>query len=289
MTSTEKTRPFFFVHVMKTGGGTFRAHVNANFRAEERYPEIQHDEDDIYMAKLSVSRLLSLPRERQEAIRIYTGHFPLAAATMLQRDLTTLTILRDPVDRTISHLQQQQRLYAPEVTARVLARLRDESEDAERRARLSEEERKNVDLIATAASNHQPGEPPRSLEEIYEDPNVNPKLIGNHQVRMFAFTPEDHMENFAEVIDIDDRRLTLAQEQLASVDLIGLQDHYEEFLAELKHRYKWKIASIDKVNASPRADVSAAFRRRIAADNAADVAFFEYARELWAKRRPRAL
>ena len=98
--------PFFFVHVMKTAGSTFRQHVRANFTAPERYPDDEED-PDLLVAKLSVSRLLALPPERHARIRIYTGHFPYCAAAQLGRPLTTLTILRDPVERAISHLKQE--------------------------------------------------------------------------------------------------------------------------------------------------------------------------------------
>ena len=69
---------FFFVHVMKTGGTTIRAHVNNTFAPHERYPEGSIDED-LVPAKLSVHRLLALPPERHAEIRIYTGHFPFFA------------------------------------------------------------------------------------------------------------------------------------------------------------------------------------------------------------------
>jgi hypothetical protein len=103
---------YFFVHVMKTGGSTFRQHVRANFEPEARYPDDEHD-GDLLLAKLSVSTVLGLPAERRERIRIFTGHFPYCVATMLGRPLTTLTILRDPVERTISHLKQEQASRPP--------------------------------------------------------------------------------------------------------------------------------------------------------------------------------
>jgi hypothetical protein len=221
--------PFFFVHVMKTAGSTFRQHVRANFTAGERYPDDEED-TDLFMAKLSVPRLLALPPERHARIRIYTGHFPYCAAEQLGRPLTTLTILRDPVERAISHLKQE----TP---------------------------------------------PGASLEDTYEDPAVQQR-IGNHQTRMFAFTVEDGIENFATPLDIDDRRFAIACDQLAAVDLVGFQERFDQFLAAVEARFGWVRAPVQSVRVSGDVPISKGLRRRIAADSEPDIAFHAYARRL---------
>jgi hypothetical protein len=123
--------PYFFVHVMKTAGSTFRQHVRANFPADRRYPDDTVD-DDLLMAKLSIPTLLSLPPERRERIAIYTGHFPFFVASMVGRPVRTLALLRDPVERTVSHLKQEQ---AQDPAARPLEAL---YEDPEVRLRVHE-------------------------------------------------------------------------------------------------------------------------------------------------------
>jgi hypothetical protein len=221
--------PFFFVHVMKTAGSTFRQHVRANFAAAERYPDDEEDAD-LVMAKLSVPRLLALPPARHARIRIYTGHFPYCAATQLDRPLTTLTILRDPVERAISHLKQE----TP---------------------------------------------PGGSLEATYEDPAVQLRIV-NHQVRMFAFTAEDRIENFATPLDIDERRFAIACQHLAAVHLVGFQEDFEGFLGAVEARFGWVRASVQRVRVGPDVRVSDDLRRRIAADSEPDIAFHAYARRL---------
>jgi hypothetical protein len=59
-----------------------------------------------------VSHLLQLPAERHAAIRAYTGHFPYVATRLLDMPLTTLSLLREPVARTISYLKHCKR-YQP--------------------------------------------------------------------------------------------------------------------------------------------------------------------------------
>lgn len=56
-----------------------------------------------------MSYLAVLPDERRRRIRVYTGHFPYAAREILGGDIVTVTILRDPVKRTISLLRQFRR------------------------------------------------------------------------------------------------------------------------------------------------------------------------------------
>ena len=104
---------FFFVHLMKTGGTSFAFQLQQAVRRERGLPEQgrrSRDEADI-AGYVSVSRLLRLSPERRAAIRIYTGHFPFVASELLDLDLVTLTLLRDPVERTISVLKHFKRLY----------------------------------------------------------------------------------------------------------------------------------------------------------------------------------
>jgi hypothetical protein len=100
--STE--RRYFFIHVMKTAGGTLRRQILANFEREQVYPMRELD-PDMRDANYRLDYLTSLPPERRAAIRVYTGHFPFVAVELLRMDLTTITILRDPVERTLSYLR----------------------------------------------------------------------------------------------------------------------------------------------------------------------------------------
>jgi hypothetical protein len=234
----DRAAPYFFIHVMKTGGTTFRWHVNHNFGPDERYPDLSVDPDP-YLAKLSMQHLLSQPAERLDRIRIFTGHLPSVTVEHLDRPLTTMTLLRDPVERTISHLKQ-------------------------------------IEAVGPVR---------RSLEEVYEDPDVYLPLIRDHQARMFAFAPSDDIDGYYSLsLVIDDARFERACENLDRIDLVGFQDRYAEFEAALVDRYGWTLAPVDRLRTSEPVEVSDAFRRRIADDNQADVEFYRYA----CSRRERA-
>jgi Sulfotransferase family len=106
------TPRFLFIHVMKTAGTMFVSHLEKQFGAAAIYPNRQLDrrfpgDTESYT---SINDLLALPAERRETIEVYTGHFPYMVRDMLNIELATFTILRDPVERTISQLKQFRRL-----------------------------------------------------------------------------------------------------------------------------------------------------------------------------------
>jgi hypothetical protein len=236
----EPERRFFFVKVMKTGGGTFLRHILANFDRDEVYPDRQSD-PDMNAANMRIDYLTGLPPERRGRIRVYTGHFPFVAAQLVGADLVTLTILRDPVERTISYLKHCKRFHEQHRSLR--------------------------------------------LEEIYEDPFFFPTLIRNHQAKLFAMTPDDEPRSYLDIMEVDDRRLEVAKANLERVDVLGLQERFPELLEEMVIRYGWRIGDVPDIHVSRDSAVSPAFRRRIAEDNAADLAFYEHALRLWERRR----
>ena len=125
-----------------------------------------------------------------------------------------------------------------------------------------------------------------SLEAIYEDGYVFPMQIHNYQAKLFAMTRDDKLESHLDVIDVDDDRLQLAKSNLERVEVLGLHDRYDEFVEQMQHRFGWHYAPVVSLRVSTEDwDVSSAFRKRIASDNAADVAFYEFATQLYERRR----
>ena len=125
-----------------------------------------------------------------------------------------------------------------------------------------------------------------SLDEIYDDGFVFPMQIHNYQVKQFALTREDQPESHFDIIEINDARLGIAKANLERVDVLGLHCDYEAFVensigasAGTAGRWRTCASTRDPWDASP------ALRARIADDNAADIAFYEYAEQLYAHRR----
>ncbi len=109
----ESDAPFFFLHVMKTGGTTLRGHIDNNFSREEVFPDPTVD-DAMFAAKADIRYLQRLAPERLATIRIYSAHVPIGLTDRLHRSFTYLTLFRDPVDRTLSWLRQRQRNHQPD-------------------------------------------------------------------------------------------------------------------------------------------------------------------------------
>jgi hypothetical protein len=262
---------FFFVHVMKTGGTSFVFQLSRNFAPDEVYPDAALDRRSPTDAEpyASFTALERLPPERRAAIRIYTGHLPLVARELMGPDLVTLTLLRDPVDRTVSVLKHFKRLWP-----------------------------RYGDL---------------SLDAIYDDELVYRHFVEHYQTRMFALTGADDTHAFASVTDyetlrdalgdparrsaaldegavvaIDADRLALAKQNLATVDVIGVNEAFDVFVDELREGYGWWPSGErfdPRANVSPEPWVASdALRARIERDNPFDRALYEHARELIAAR-----
>lgn len=105
-------RTYFFLHVMKTGGTSMLRHIVDNFPRGQAEPDLRVEleksgqgTDPTYG---SLERLASLPDERRREIRIFAGHYPFMATGLVPTEVT-MTVLRDPVERTISLLRHTKR------------------------------------------------------------------------------------------------------------------------------------------------------------------------------------
>lgn len=249
-----------FVHVMKTGGTTLFRHLRGNYALDELYPyrklDIQLNGEKVDIRHhLSMSYLASLSEQRRQHIRVYTGHFPYVAREILGDDLVTATILRDPVERTISLLRQFRRRVP----------WRDPSQPPPKWASLT-------------------------LEEVYVHPLVHEPLVLNHQTKIFSMRASDQPESYMDVIDVDETRLALAKENLANVDIVGLTERYDDFLDQVEARFGWHVERHARANATPAEDdepISDSLRRRIIEDNAIDLEFYEFAKQLVELRQGR--
>jgi hypothetical protein len=101
---TANPQRFFFVHVQKTAGTTLNKRMQRHFGRTAIYPDRDVD-GEIVASVISVEHLLSRWRARRDEIRVVTGHFPLCTTEMLGGEFTTLTLLREPIERTLSYLR----------------------------------------------------------------------------------------------------------------------------------------------------------------------------------------
>ena len=239
----EQTPPptLFFMHIMKTAGTSFATHLVDHFPPEELYPDPTTEASVRREQYWKIAPVRAVDPATLARVRVYHGHFPFLFGELVGAD-ETLTLLRDPVERTLSHIHHCERHFPQ----------------------------------------HR-GKPP---EQIYTDDWHHPLLFRNYQVKQFALTAADRPKAHNEVIEVDADRLALAQENLASVAVLGLTDRYDEFLDQVAARYGWEVRQRPRLQVGEgAAEVPDSLRDRIAEDSAMDVAFYEHACAVHAQRR----
>ncbi len=91
-------RLLVFIHIPKTAGSTLRAIMQRQYRPEE----ICHIHWD-FDRNAPFAGFLGLPEQERARTKVLYGHIPFGVHRQIQRQTTYFTMLRDPVDRCISH------------------------------------------------------------------------------------------------------------------------------------------------------------------------------------------
>ena len=236
----EDDRRFFFLHMQKTGGTSLFLRLPRVFGNAGVYPDASDGDPVTVAPQLSVEVLQQRWAVRRQEIRIVAGHFPLCTTELLGEEFRVVTVLREPVERTLSYLRHHRQTT--------------------------------------------PGDRDTPLEAIYEDDFRFHGMIHDHMTKMLAMSTEEMTSGLLTRLDMDERHLARAVERLEGIEVVGLLERFDEFWAELHDRLGWDLNDVAHANRSAPADVPDSLRRRIAEDNALDVALYEQARALVADR-----
>jgi hypothetical protein len=275
---------YLFLHVMKTGGTSFTDVIAANFTSSERYPgDLLKGEKDPFRqmeAYLFVPGILDAVEADPDKYRIVCGHVPYAVRNLLSSNYVTLTVLRDPVSRTVSYLKHCRRYHNEHMNLPLERIYEDEWFHASFIANyqtklfsMSPEEA----LTETRYGDYSPKLPPRA--ELGNGENLTPELIALTDRGSGRFS----MECFAAstgVIEVDDRRLELAKENLRATEVVGVTEDYSQFLQKLMDKYGWKVDFFPRRHVGENEDISPELLRRIQRDNEADIELHKFARSL---------
>jgi hypothetical protein len=96
---------FFFVHLQKTAGTSLVLRLRRQLGPGAVYPMAEHRAVD--RSNTDVDMLRDVFEERGDDIRAVVGHFPLCTVDLLGVPFTTITVLRDPLPRTLSFLRHR--------------------------------------------------------------------------------------------------------------------------------------------------------------------------------------
>jgi hypothetical protein len=99
----EPARRWFFVHMHKTAGTALYQRLRREFPPEAIYPT--PSDQKAHLATLHVDLLRRRFDEHGHRLRVITGHFPLCTVELLGVPFVTMTVLRDPIERTLSALR----------------------------------------------------------------------------------------------------------------------------------------------------------------------------------------
>lgn len=233
------TQRYFFVHLQKTAGTALFRRLRHHFGTDAVYP--RPEEQGTPEAVLDVDRLRRRLAETGDEYQVVTGHYPLCVVDVLDEPFATFTVLRDPVERTLSFLRHQR-----EVEPRFAG---------------------------------------RSLEEIYADPIATGPLVRDHMVRMLSLRPAEMTNGALTAVTVGDDHRERAQENLAErIDVMGLQEHFETFCADLEAAFGWDLGEPLYMNRTTPFPAADRLRDQIASDNVHDVALYQFSVELWRDR-----
>ncbi len=91
--------------MQKTGGISLYKRLQRHFGEQAVYPAPSDGDPADVAPQLFLDVLLDRWPQRRDEIRMLTGHFPLCTTELLDAEFTVLTVLRDPVERTLSYLR----------------------------------------------------------------------------------------------------------------------------------------------------------------------------------------
>ena len=126
----------------------------------------------------------------------------------------------------------------------------------------------------------------KPLEQIYEDKQRFHWLIHNHMVKMLSLTTEEMTQGVQTRVEFTPERLSRAKARLQTVDVVGIQERFDDFCAVLEETFGFDLGPPVLFNQTEPVPVSDSFLRRIAQDNDMDIELYEFARTVTASRTP---
>ena len=123
-----KHRPleYFFIHIMKASGTSFRNMLWPLFRQKEIWP----NRKDILETKTnwypSLDHFPGSNGNTARRLRLIAGHYPFVASELFSTNTRCLVFVRHPVDRTVSFLKHA-KTHAPQYNDRSLREIFDDA------------------------------------------------------------------------------------------------------------------------------------------------------------------
>jgi hypothetical protein len=285
---------------MKTGGYSLATQLWKQFPTSEVYGSYGQGESEFLTSTylyLNPRPMTRMSVETISGFSIFSGHFPYAARELMG-EVTTATILRDPVERVISFLKHAQRFHNEH---RGLS-LEEIYEDEWYFPRfLDNHEVKILSMTADEMLIHSATdgwdeegwiEEDQALLRLWrEEPATlsDEQRLRFHNLAVPVITTAMGVYRLigapnTAVVDVDERRLRQATANLRDLDIVGVFEEYDEFMRTLSSTLGFDLSSRVRRNVSKEQEVSQDLRRRISSQLGPSLELYETARALVRER-----
>jgi len=246
-TTTLPQELVYFLHIPKTAGTTFRAFLEDHYHSDTICPHWLLED------------ILKLPPRQLNSYQLICGHYAYYIVSKLLAPPSIVTMLRDPIDRTISHFYHikntKDHWFNEEVSG-------------------------------------------MSLDDFLNDP-IGISEILNFQTRFIAFDNiQEQNFGFANIRnDLNKLDLLLNNEELLNIALnrmrsfrfVGITERFDESLTLLSHEFGWPApVTFPKYNVAPYREkyheLSESTLHRIKELNRLDLVLYETGKQLFEQR-----
>ena len=256
MVTANGTPRLFFVHVMKCAGTSVTRRLRPLFAAERR--------DEGWDAKADIGRLLAMDPSPASRFDFLAPHMPAWVAEHVAPDHIHITLLRDPVERTISHLHQ-------------LSDFDDLPEDLD--------ELFSIPAVRDRLGDYQTRFFAASFDDHMRHVELTPAAADAGDVDRVALATALGTA-VPTATPLTKEHLATAQARLSSFDVIGDAHDLGSFADRLRVRTGLDVGTFPHANRRARADdVSPSLRQAIIDANPLDLAFYAFATELMSEEQ----
>lgn len=249
-------RRVYFLHIMKTGGTSLAEGLRILLP------------DELCLTGLFLDHLVLIPRPILRNAALISGHLPYETLDVLPRPITVCTIIRDPVERTLSHYWH----------------LKQDPGLGSQHSNLSLEEFLESDRWGTLARNYQA----RQLVHRVGVARAWIDFSPHERLRELGLpsAPEHPLQGLFDTTSIASTGTDLEREALGcldSIELVGVTERLAELVAQVAAHWGVErpppIDHRNVANGRPEAgELPSRILKRIQELNAVDMALYEQAR-----------
>jgi hypothetical protein len=253
----------FYVHVMKTGGTSLGESLRSRFAPADAYPQLESDHAPV-AEKTFPYLLLDLDEEARRRTRLFSVHHPAWVAFEIAPTAQKITVIREPISRTVSHLRQLANgPHAPDDMNEIY-------DNPGWRSRLANYQ---TQLFANTKERHDAAKAATAISD-----EAAAKILTEELHLALSHVWGTAIEHPFDVTTDD---LARAIETLERFDVVGVTEKLDDMVERLSIHMALELPPLDHQNTTgQRLAVSDGLMERIEADNPFDLQLYAHAQTL---------